>query len=179
LFTDPDKIHRINHDGTHYAVRGPLNAPRPLQGWPVIVMPAISTEAYDLASRVADLVVIEGATPDGARRVGDIIREKSVATGRDVRAVRILANVEPILRRTNTEADHATRFSGAPARVAALMREWCETGVCDGFNLVLRDLAALDLLGDCVTALARPSTARGGTLRERLDLPRPRSRYAA
>ena len=162
-----------------YAVRGPLKRAAALQGWPVIVMPAISTEEYDLASRVADLVVIEASTPDGTRRAGDIIREKSVAIGRDLRAVRILADVEPLLCRTDTQGSHAAGFAGTPERVAALMHNWCETGVCDGFNLMLRDLAAIDLLRDCVTALARQPIARGGTLRERLDLPRPLSRSAA
>ena len=59
LFTDADRIHRINHDGVHYAVRGPLNAPRPLQGAPVIFAQA-SVDPV-LASTVADIVLVDTA----------------------------------------------------------------------------------------------------------------------
>jgi alkanesulfonate monooxygenase SsuD/methylene tetrahydromethanopterin reductase-like flavin-dependent oxidoreductase (luciferase family) len=31
-FADPHRIHRINHTGKYFKVRGPLNVPRPPQG---------------------------------------------------------------------------------------------------------------------------------------------------
>src|SRR5262245_13236774 len=37
LFFDPDKLHRLNHKGENFSVRGPLNVPRTPQGRPVIV----------------------------------------------------------------------------------------------------------------------------------------------
>ena len=36
-FARPERVHRIDHAGKHFKIRGPLNVPRPLQGHPVIV----------------------------------------------------------------------------------------------------------------------------------------------
>jgi hypothetical protein len=53
VFTDPRKVHRINHAGAHFTVEGPLNAPRPLQGRPPVFVRAGGAEA-------ADVVIIAG-----------------------------------------------------------------------------------------------------------------------
>src|SRR5258708_3568734 len=37
IYFDPEKLHVLDHRGEHLKVRGPLNIPRPIQGWPVIV----------------------------------------------------------------------------------------------------------------------------------------------
>ena len=157
LFTDANKIHRINHDGAYYAVRGPLNAPRPIQGWPVIFVPVTSDLSRAIAARVADVVLVPGVSADVVRDAGMAVRQH-----RDT--VRVLADIEPV---------------AAPEQLAAQIRAWYDAGVCDGFNLRLRPVPAeIEHLADCIAALGRPRAADGVTLRERLDLPRPRSRYA-
>lgn len=40
----PEAMHTLNHKGEHYKVRGPLNVPRPIQGWPVIVQAGASDD---------------------------------------------------------------------------------------------------------------------------------------
>ncbi len=40
VFADPGKVRRIRHDGAYFTVDGPLNAPRPPQGHPVLFQPA-------------------------------------------------------------------------------------------------------------------------------------------
>jgi alkanesulfonate monooxygenase SsuD/methylene tetrahydromethanopterin reductase-like flavin-dependent oxidoreductase (luciferase family) len=174
LFTDANKIHRINHDGAHYAVRGPLNAPRPIQGWPVIFVPVTSEESRTIAVRVADVVLVPGVSPDVLRKASATVCEH-----RDT--IRVLADVEPILGVMMADAgvDESARFTGSPEQFAALMRAWHAAGVCDGFNLRLSPVPAeIEILADCIAALGRPRVADGITLRDRLDLPRPRSRYA-
>ncbi len=37
LFADPAKIHPLDHAGPFFTVRGALDIPRPVQGWPVLV----------------------------------------------------------------------------------------------------------------------------------------------
>jgi alkanesulfonate monooxygenase SsuD/methylene tetrahydromethanopterin reductase-like flavin-dependent oxidoreductase (luciferase family) len=112
-----------------------------------------------------------------------------------LQAIRILVDFIPILGRTEAEARRRAeaggesskdtlRFVGTPKRCAALMRDWITVGACDGFNLLLptsvADTAAeARLLAACVSACARPTTAGDGTLRGRLRLARPPSRYAA
>ncbi len=54
-FADPKLVHRINHAGKHFKVRGPLNVPRPPQGYPVIVQAGSSADGKNLAAAHADL----------------------------------------------------------------------------------------------------------------------------
>jgi FMN-dependent oxidoreductase (nitrilotriacetate monooxygenase family) len=42
IYFDPDRLHALNHKGSHLSVRGPLNIARPIQGWPVIVQAGAS-----------------------------------------------------------------------------------------------------------------------------------------
>ncbi len=44
LFADRDKVRRIEHAGTYYTVDGPLNAPRPRQGRPVMLGSAAAAD---------------------------------------------------------------------------------------------------------------------------------------
>jgi alkanesulfonate monooxygenase SsuD/methylene tetrahydromethanopterin reductase-like flavin-dependent oxidoreductase (luciferase family) len=189
LFTDANKIHRINHDGTYYAVRGPLNAPRPIQGWPVVFVPVASVEASAIAARVADVALIPAATPDIARRASKALREHADAFGR--RGLPVLADVVPILGATVAKAQEMAgmransngdtlRFVGTPEQFAAMLRDWHDAGVCEGFNLLPRPIPEeINLLADCVRVLDRPRPAEDVTLRDRLGLSRPLSRYAA
>jgi alkanesulfonate monooxygenase SsuD/methylene tetrahydromethanopterin reductase-like flavin-dependent oxidoreductase (luciferase family) len=191
LFTDPAKIHRINHDGCYFAVRGPLNAPRPLQGWPVMFMPVASAMSRNLAAQVADVALISCTALEAARGAGAEIREQAAAHGRRIQSIRILVDVEPILGRTEAEArqkaaalgvggKNTLRFVGTPRHFAALLREWHAADACDGFNLLPPDLpASVDLLAAAVAKVPRMPITSGATLRERLELPRPLSRYAA
>ncbi len=174
LFTDANKIHRVDHDGTHYAVRGPLNAPRPIQGWPVIFVPVTSEASRTIAARVADVVLVRGVSADSVREAGATARE-------DRDTIRVLADVEPILgAMAGGGVDEDARFTGTPEQFTGLMRAWHDAGVCDGFNLRLRPVPAeIEILADCIATLRRPRAEDGMTLRDRLDLPRPRSRYAA
>jgi N-acetyl-S-(2-succino)cysteine monooxygenase len=180
LFTDPGKIHRINHDGAHYSVRGPLNAPRPIQGWPVIVVPVASAASHAFAAQAADVALLAASSQDAAQRARARMLEMAEAFGRPPGATRILVDVFPTFGRTGADPQRAANpFTGTPARVADLMRTWHDAGACDGFNLLSPDLPAeADLIAACLTTLAR-TTPDGTTLRQRLGLPRPPSRYAA
>jgi len=51
VFADRTKVRRIRHSGAYFTVDGPLNAPRPPQGWPVLFQPLAS------ASAAADIVL--------------------------------------------------------------------------------------------------------------------------
>ena len=50
IFLDPAKMHRLDHKGEWFSVRGPLNAPRTPQGRPVIVQAGGSEEMIRVAS---------------------------------------------------------------------------------------------------------------------------------
>ncbi|MBL0935926.1 MAG: NtaA/DmoA family FMN-dependent monooxygenase, partial [Rhizobiaceae bacterium] len=55
-YFDPAKLHIPHHRGEHFTVRGPLNAARPIQGYPVIAQAGSSGPGQDLAGRTAELI---------------------------------------------------------------------------------------------------------------------------
>lgn len=56
LYFDPARLHVLDHKGTYFSVRGPLNIARPVQGWPVIVQAGASEAGKQLAAETADAV---------------------------------------------------------------------------------------------------------------------------
>jgi len=64
-YVDGDKVHYIHHTDRFYSVRGPLNVPRPPQGYPVIVR-----DVNDILSR-----------EDGTLPYTDILLVRPTATG--------------------------------------------------------------------------------------------------
>jgi alkanesulfonate monooxygenase SsuD/methylene tetrahydromethanopterin reductase-like flavin-dependent oxidoreductase (luciferase family) len=182
-FSNPDLIHPINHSGTYFSVRGPLNAPRPLQGNPPVFQRGASPEAVALARETADVLVVPAAdasTLAGIRRgLGD--------------RVRLLVRLSVLL--ASTEADARARgqalggplegpsFAGTPDGLTAHLAELSK--LCDGVDLWPAVLPTdLDPIADQVVpklraAGLRPAGYQGRTLRENLHLPRPRSQFAA
>ncbi|MFJ9521900.1 LLM class flavin-dependent oxidoreductase [Kitasatospora sp. NPDC101801] len=156
-FVDREKLHYVDFEGPYFSVKGPSITPRPPQGRPVVVVRLDHGDRgarLELAVRQADVVLLEAATPTGAATVRASLRELVSGHGRDPDQFRVLVRVGPEVR---------------PA-------DWL--GAVDGLHLVARQLpddltrfvAATDRLG-------RPPVS-GGTLRERLGLARPVSRYA-
>jgi FMN-dependent oxidoreductase (nitrilotriacetate monooxygenase family) len=110
-YADPDAIHPIDHHGAHYAVAGPLNAPRSPQGHPLIVQAGSSTAGKALAARYAEAVFTAQQTlGDGQAFYADL-KAQVEAAGRDRDSVKILPGVVPILGGTEAEAQaRARRF---------------------------------------------------------------------
>ncbi|MES2035143.1 MAG: LLM class flavin-dependent oxidoreductase [Pseudomonadota bacterium] len=71
VFADRDKVRRIRHEGAYYTVDGPLNAPRPPQGWPVKLGDAASTDPRDdlLVGALAVVAALESRA--GIRRLAE------------------------------------------------------------------------------------------------------------
>src|SRR5690606_3071131 len=61
LFADPAKVHSIDHDGTWFNVKGPLNVSRPPQGRPVFIQAGASPRGREFAARWADVVFVTHA----------------------------------------------------------------------------------------------------------------------
>src|ERR1700733_14265924 len=53
-YFDPAKLHTLNHQGTHFSVRGPLNVARPPQGHPVLFQAGSSEVGREVAARFAE-----------------------------------------------------------------------------------------------------------------------------
>ncbi len=61
-YLDPARVRHIDHKGTHFSVKGPLNISRTPQGRPVVFMAGQSEPGMELAARYADGLFGAGTT---------------------------------------------------------------------------------------------------------------------
>ena len=83
VYSDPAKLHVLDHQGEHFKVRGPLNVARPVQGWPVIVQAGQSEAGRQLAAETAEVVFSGLSSLDSARKAYADIKARAVAAGRN------------------------------------------------------------------------------------------------
>jgi len=104
VFFDPGKLHALNHRGTHFSVRGPLNVARSPQSRPVLVQAGASDTGRELAARTAELVFTAQTTFEQGREFYADLRSRLARYGRSQDAVKIMPGFYPVVGRTETEA---------------------------------------------------------------------------
>ncbi|WP_029947106.1 LLM class flavin-dependent oxidoreductase [Leifsonia aquatica] len=199
-YLDRSKLHHVDVEGAAIRVAGPSITPRPPQGQPVISVLAHAEIPYRLAVRAADLVYITPVDAADAARIVDTVRTLEKTERFEPDPVRIVADLVVLLEPDAADArrrlarwddqdgepfaSDAAVHATDPESLADRIAELADTGI-DGVRLrpasVHRDLPAIgDLL---IPALRRRGLVderpRGGTLRDRPGLDRPRNRYAA
>jgi len=101
---DPERVRRLDHKGSNFSVRGPLNSPRPIQGYPVIAQAGGSDAGRELAARLGEfLYTAEYSIPEGIAFAQDV-RERAVKYGRDPAHIKIAPGVSPFVGRSDAEA---------------------------------------------------------------------------
>ncbi|MFI5955932.1 LLM class flavin-dependent oxidoreductase [Cryptosporangium sp. NPDC051539] len=204
-FVDRDKLHYIDFAGRFFSVKGPSITPRPPQGQPLVTALAHATIPYRLAARSADVVYVTPSDAGSARAIVDEVRSEQAAAGRGSETLHVFADLVVFLDSDpRTAADRKARlderagaeytsdariFTGTPAGLADLLREWQAAGL-SGFRLrpgsIPADLTAITR--GLVPELQRADAFRraypagddpwAGTLRGLLGLARPANRYA-
>jgi FMN-dependent oxidoreductase (nitrilotriacetate monooxygenase family) len=104
LLVDRERVHRIDHDGEFFSVRGPLQVPRSPQGRPVIFQAGGSSPGRDLAARTADGIFSAAIELEEAIAYRNDIRARAVRAGRRGDAVAVLPGVTVIVGSTDEEA---------------------------------------------------------------------------
>jgi FMN-dependent oxidoreductase (nitrilotriacetate monooxygenase family) len=103
-FADRSKIHRIDHQGPFYRVRGPLNVPPSPQRHPLLVQAGSSDDGRAFAARYAEAVFTAQQTlADGQAFYADLKRQVA-GVGRDPSHVKILPGLVPVIGSTEAEA---------------------------------------------------------------------------
>jgi FMN-dependent oxidoreductase (nitrilotriacetate monooxygenase family) len=128
FFANPKRVHRINHIGKHFKVRGPLNVPRPPQGYPVIVQAGSSEDGKHLAAMHADLNFALVRTIDEGQRYRKDFDDRLRRVGRQPGDLKVLPGILPIVARSRSEAQEKRDFleTLVPARVGVdLVSSWC------------------------------------------------------
>jgi len=101
---DNNKVHEINFKGGHYSVKGPLNIPRPPQGYPVLVQAGSSESGKELAARTAEVVFTAQQTLEEAQAFYADVKSRLPKYGRTPDQLHILPGLSPIIADTEAEA---------------------------------------------------------------------------
>ncbi|MBY3272846.1 LLM class flavin-dependent oxidoreductase [Rhizobium laguerreae] len=103
-YFDPERLHRLDHKGRHFKVRGPLNIPRSPQGRPVLVQAGASGPGKELAARTAEAIFAAHITLDEAKSFYADVKGKLGTYGRSADDLKILPGIFPVVGRSETEA---------------------------------------------------------------------------
>lgn len=101
---EPARMRVLDHQGEHFRVQGPLNAPRPLQGWPVIAQAGSSQAGRALAARSAELVFTAQQTLSEGRAFYADIHQRLALAGREPESLLVFPGLAPVVGRTASEA---------------------------------------------------------------------------
>src|ERR1700722_17695116 len=126
-FADPQRIHRIAHAGKYLKIRGPLNVPRPPQGYPVIVQAGSSDDGKNLAARHVDVhFAVMRSIEEGQRYRADF-DARPPAAGREPQDLKILPGIHPVVASSRDEAKEKETFlqTLVPERIGVdLVSSW-------------------------------------------------------
>ena len=108
-YGNPDKVHRVDHVGDWFNVRGPLNVPRPPQGHPVQLQAGVSGNFERTAAREAEVVFTVQADFGKAQDFYRRFKQQVQDAGRARSSLKILPGVVPIVGETHREAQDLLR----------------------------------------------------------------------
>ncbi|CAM4512878.1 LLM class flavin-dependent oxidoreductase [Nocardia ninae] len=109
VYADPDKIHPIDFVGEHLSVRGPFNAPRTPQGYPVLVQAGASNEGRSFAGKYAEAIFTAHQRLEDAQRFYADIKAQALGFGRNPDHVKILPGISPFIGDTEAAAKRLER----------------------------------------------------------------------
>jgi alkanesulfonate monooxygenase len=105
LFFRPEKMHYLNHRGTYFKVRGPLNIPRPPQGRPVIVQAGTSDDGMDVAARFAEVIFSANLTMESCQTYFKEVKTRAQDKfGRNPDHLKVMPGLSCYIGRTEDEA---------------------------------------------------------------------------
>ena len=109
VFLDPQRQHRLDHQGEFFAVTGPLNIARSAQGQPVIFQAGISESGRSLAANYAEGIFAGVGNFEDAQAYYRDIKQRTAAAGRNPDHVTILPGISPIIADTDELAQAIDR----------------------------------------------------------------------
>lgn len=104
IFADPDKLHILNHKGSHFSVAGPLNVPRSPQGHPVVVQAGSSEPGRNLAAATAEVVFTAHQTLDSAAAFYGDVKARMARYGRHPDTLKIMPGVMAVVGDSEAKA---------------------------------------------------------------------------
>ena len=106
VYTIPEKVHDIKHQGKHYSVPGiHLCEPSP-QRTPVIFQAGASSRGQQFAGRHAEAVFVAAPTPQQLQKLSQGVRSAAYKQGRNGDNIRIFTMLTIIVGETDEQAEH-------------------------------------------------------------------------
>ncbi|MDN7245533.1 LLM class flavin-dependent oxidoreductase [Planococcus shenhongbingii] len=104
IYTDPEKVHDIQHEGKYYKVPGAHLTEPSRQRTPVLYQAGASKKGVAFAGKHAECVFIGPPNIELAKKTVDKIHAEVESSGRKKDDVKILALLTPIVGKTEEEA---------------------------------------------------------------------------
>ena len=104
IFADQSRRHVLDHKGTFFSVKGPLNTSRPPQGHPIIVQSGSSEPGQQLAARTGDIVFTAHQSLASAQAFYRELKGRLARFGRRPEDLAIMPGFLPVLGGTEKEA---------------------------------------------------------------------------
>lgn len=131
IFTDPSKVHRINHESANYRISNTIQLSEPSpQRTPVLYQAGTSPRGRQFAAKHAECVFMSGPSAKIIAPRVSAIRQEAAALGRNPAEILMFNMMTIILG--NTEAEAAAKYADyrshiSPEGALALMSGW--TGI--------------------------------------------------
>ncbi|WJH34883.1 LLM class flavin-dependent oxidoreductase [Paenibacillus sp. CC-CFT747] len=104
IFADTEKVRPIHFKGDTFSVKGPLNIPRPPQGYPVLVQAGSSENGKDFAARVAEAIFTAQQTIEDAQAFYADVKARMLQYGRSPEQLKVLPGLSPVIADSEWEA---------------------------------------------------------------------------
>ncbi|MBR0647305.1 LLM class flavin-dependent oxidoreductase [Plastoroseomonas hellenica] len=105
IFFDQSKLHRLDHQGKHFKVKGPLTIKRTPQGRPILVQAGAANQGMEIAARSADVVYCSFFDMEAARAYYADLKARAAQHGRDPDSLKIMPGITLFIGRTREEAE--------------------------------------------------------------------------
>ncbi len=130
-------MHALNYRGNYISVDGPLNISRSRQGRPVIFQAGTSPEFMDIASKHIDSVSSGFEEVEDAKAFSKELKKRVSLEGRSPNDFVIMSGHNPIVGRTEKEADQIQHWYESGAMNGLLIRQELPSGFDDFIDLVV------------------------------------------
>ncbi|MBC2679657.1 LLM class flavin-dependent oxidoreductase [Pseudomonas baltica] len=122
IYAQPEKVHKVEHEGEFYRVQGyHLCEPSP-QRTPLLFQAGSSARGLQFAGQHAECVFISGQNKQATREQVDKVRNAARTAGRDPQAVKVFMGLTVIVAATEAQArakhDEYRSYASAEAGVA-------------------------------------------------------------
>lgn len=169
-YIDPARVRPLDHEGTFFKVKGPLNIGRSPQGHPVISQAGGSEPGQQLAARTADIVFAVVQDMAEAQAGYKALKDRLPALGRRPEDVCVLPGVMPVVGRTAKEAREKLadlmQFVDAKNALGMLSERFGTDMSAYDLDGPIPDLPEADTYKSFTGVMLAKAKREGGTLRD-------------